>query len=216
MKLDVPIVLQTENSLDCGLACVSMLLKYYSIEKSIDELKKEIKIFENVGTYVPQIGEYLIQQGFDVEIVTLNPHLFTNKFKEKSQEELLSFLKETLKNTKKESFKDPLNFFIKFIESGGKIKIKIPDIEDIKEEISQGRPLGALITSNFLLFDKPIFNFHFNIINGFDNKSVYVNDPMWDYRGGNQKYPINDFLYGLYASAYGDLDNASLMKVKKR
>ena len=79
-----------------------------------------------------------------------------------------------------------------------------------------GRPLGALITSNFLLFDKASFNFHFNLITGIDNEFIYVNDPMWDYRGGKHKYPINDFMYAVYASAHGDLDNASIMKIKKK
>ena len=73
-----------------------------------------------------------------------------------------------------------------------------------------------MITSNFLLFDKPIFNFHFNLITGIDETHIYVNDPLWDYRGGKHKYLINDFMYAIYASAYGDLDNASLMKIRKK
>jgi uncharacterized protein YvpB len=121
-----------------------------------------------------------------------------------------------IKKTEKDNFKEPLKFFKEFIEIGGKLTIKIPTVEDIKEELFNDRPLGALVTSNFLLFDKAIFNFHFNIITGIDEKYIYANDPMWDYRGGKQKYEINDFIYAIYASAYGDLDNASIMKIKKK
>lgn len=103
-------------------------------------MEDEIKVYEGMGTYLPQLGKYLIENGFEIEIITMNPYLF----------------------------------------------------------------------------DKAIFNFHFNIITGIDEKHIYVNDPMWDYRGGEQKYEINDFMYAIYASTYGDLDNASIMKIKKK
>lgn len=216
MKLEVPLVRQGKSSLDCGIACLSMVLKYYGIEKSISDLKKDIKVYEGIGTYAPQIGKYLIDNGFEIEIITMNPFLFTRKFKEKSRDELISYLKERQKIEKEKRFKEPLNFFIEFMDSGGKITLKVPDVLDIKEEILEGRPLGALITSNFLLGDKPMFNFHFNLITGIDENYIYVNDPLNDYRGGHHKYPINDFMYAIYASAHGDLDNASIIKIKKK
>jgi len=67
MKIELPLVRQDENSVDCGLACVSMLLKKYDIEKAVNDLKKEIQVFDNMGTYAPQIGTYLIKNGFDIE-----------------------------------------------------------------------------------------------------------------------------------------------------
>jgi len=216
MKLNVPIIRQEENSVDCGLACLSMLMKYYNINKSIIEMKKEIKIYKDIGTYAPQLGKYLIKNGFEIEIITMNPYLFTKQFGKKSQEDLIKYFEELHEKTKKENLKEPLRFFKEFIQAGGKLTLKVPTIDDIKEELSNGRPLCALITSNFLLFDKASFNFHFNIITGIDEKYIYVNDPMWDYRGGKQKYEVSDFIYAIYASAYGDLDNASVMKIKKK
>ena len=213
MKLNVPVVRQEENSIDCGLACLSMLMKYYDIDKNIIEIKNDIKVYEGIGTYAPQLGKYLIENGFEIEIITMNPHLFTKQSGNKSQEDLIKYFEELHEKNKKDSFKEPLKFFKEFVEAGGKLTLKVPTVEDIKEELSNNRPLGALITSNFLLFDKASFNFHFNIITGIDEKYVYVNDPMWDHRGGEQKYEINDFMYAIYASAYGDLDNASIMKM---
>jgi len=71
------------------------------------------------------------------------------------------------------------------------------------------------MTTNFIYGKEPKFNFHFNIITGIDDKYVYVNDPLPDSRGGKKKYTKKDFFYGLYASAYGDLDNVSLLLVRK-
>jgi len=143
--------------------------------------------------------------------------LFTNKDRGLSNKKILSRLNELHKTAKIERNKKALDYFIKFIEDGGKINIKIPSLEDIKEEISNNRPICALLTSNFILGSKPKFNFHFNLITGLDNNYVYVNDPLWDNeRGGKKKYNIRDFFFGLYASCYGDLDNACLIKIKKK
>ncbi len=214
MKLNVPLIRQKKNSVDCGIASLSMILKYYHINKSIAELKKEIKVYKHTGSYAPQLGRYLLDNGFRVEIVTMSPFLFTRRFRNKSQKYLLKHLEKLRQHNKEPKLKRSLRFFIEFIRKGGKVIVKIPTIEDIREEILNKKPLGAIITSRFLLARVPSFNFHFNVITGIDGKYIYVNDPLWDYRGGKHRYEINDFMYALYASAYGDSDNASLMKIK--
>lgn len=46
--------------------------------------------------------------------------------------------------------------------------------------------------------------------------TIYVNDPLWDESDGKKKYGKKDFFYGLYASVYVDLDNASIMIIKPK
>lgn len=216
MKLNVPLVKQTSiDSIDCGIAGLKMLFKFYKINFSDAELKK-IKLYEGTGTYMPQLGEYLLRKGFEVEIITANPYLFTLRHGKLSRQELLKYLKERFENLNIERFREPLNFFINFVELGGKLTVRVPVKEDLIKEISAGRPVCALITSNFLLFDKAGFNFHFNLITGIDDKFVYVNDPIPDYRGGKHKYEIDNFFFALHSSAHGDLDNASIMKIRKK
>jgi hypothetical protein len=216
MKLNVPLIKQTSiDSIDCGIAGMKMLFKFYKVKYSETELNN-IHLYEGVGTYMPQLGEYLLSKGFEVEIITANPYLFTLQHGKLNQKNLLKYLEECLANLKLERFREPLNFFIRFVKKGGKLTVKVPVKKDLIKEISEGRPVCALITSNFLLFDKAGFNFHFNVITGIDNKYVYVNDPVPDYRGGKQKYALDDFFFALHSSAHGDLDNASLMKVRKK
>lgn len=215
MKLNVPIIRQDKGSDDCGIACLAMLIRYYGFNKDVKEIKRTIKVYEGVGTYAPQLGIYLIKNNFKVEIITMNPFLFVKRMENKSQEFLLKHLEKVYKNAKKIKFKRPVRFFIEFIKLGGKLTVRVPTVKDIQEEIENKRPLIALITSNFLRGDKPKFNFHFNVITGIDEKYIYVNDPLWDERGGKHKYKTNDFIYALYASAYGDSDNASLLKIKR-
>ena len=45
MKLNVPLVRQEKNSEDCGIVCLSMVLKFYNIQKSLTELRQEVKVY---------------------------------------------------------------------------------------------------------------------------------------------------------------------------
>lgn len=213
MKINVPLIRQPKNSAYCGLAGISMILKYYGIDESIEKIKKDMNIYK-VGTFVPQQGSYFLKKGFEVEIITLHPGLFTLKDRNMSSKRIPQRLKSIYRKSKKRD-KIVLNYFMEFLQNGGGITVKIPDINDIKEEINKKRPLLVLVTSNFLLGSKPRFNFHANVVTGLDKKYIYANDPSWDERGGRNKYLINDFFYGLYASAYGDYDNSTLMKIRK-
>lgn len=211
MKLDVPLIRQSKGAVDCGIAGLAMIMNYYGFNVLFDKLKKEISI-DKIGTYAPQLGLYLIKKGFNVSIITQHPAIFTNKDKNLSDSDIkkrinILYIKKRTKS---------LGFFKKFLDSGGKIQIKIPDESDIINEIKNKKPLGALMTTNFIYGKEPKFNFHFNIITGIDDKYIYVNDPLPDSMGGKKKYSKKDFFYGLYASAYGDLDNASLILVKPK
>ena len=215
MQLNIPVVYQKHDSVDCGPSVLSMLFGYYGKKLSVADITKQIEVYKGLGTYTPQLGTFLIKHGFEVEIVTMHPNLFTLSDQKLSQEEILKRFHFLLKKSRKIGNKRALRFFVKFMESGGGIKVAIPSAGDVREEIKNKRPLGALLTSNYLLGNEPCFNFHFNLVTGIDEKFIYVNDPLLDKRGGKQKFKIDDYFYGIYASAYAELDNACLMKVRK-
>ena len=218
MKLDVPLVKQAEDSVDCGLAVVNMITSYHKKNITFAKIKSEIKT-DKLGTYNPQLGSYLIKQGFDVEIVTFNPGLFTNQNKGKSKKQLLDHLETLLKTKKGSGAKKVVRYFIKFLKDGGKLTIRIPNEEDIRNEIQNKRPLIAVLTSNFLLGETPKYNFHFNVVTGIDKNFIYANDPLPDRWGGKHKFPISDYFFAIYASGQGpvdNLDNPSLIKIRNK
>jgi len=211
MKLDVPLVRQKKDSVECGLACLEMILSYYGEKTKIKDLRNEIKVYDD-GIPVALIGSYLLKKGYGAEIVTLNPYIFTLK-NSKSIENCKEYFK---KLNKEMDRKRPINRFISFLERGGEVIPKIPDEKDIREEISKKRPLLAALTSLFLFDDEPCFNEHYNVITGINNDYIYVNDPLWDKFGGEHRYRIKDFLFGMYAINYSDLSGGSLMKITKK
>ncbi len=215
MQLDVPLIRQPKGSVECGIAALAMLLGYHGIKTSQEELKQEIAIGAT-GTYSPQLGTCLLKKGFDVEIITLNPGLFTNKDKGMSQNELIAHFQALRAGADSEKKKKALDYFMEFMKNGGKIKAKVPDKKDILKELKSKRPVLALLTANFLSGAKPDFDFHYNVLTGIDGRYVHANDPRWDERGGKKKHLLSDLLFGVYASAYGDLDNACLITARKK
>ncbi|MFT4310792.1 MAG: C39 family peptidase [Candidatus Woesearchaeota archaeon] len=120
-----------------------------------------------------------------------------------SQKELHIYLKD----------KKPSHFY-EFMQAGGILKIAISAVTHIQHEIEQQRPMIALLTTHFLESTTPTFNFHFNVIVGIDKQHIIVHDPL--HKSGNTSYARSEFMYALYASAHGDTDNASLLKIKRK
>ncbi|MEK6849010.1 MAG: cysteine peptidase family C39 domain-containing protein [Nanoarchaeota archaeon] len=209
IDLPVPLVLQEKDSVECGLAGLSMLYGFYGKSKTIAELKEHIKIHA-VGTYAPQLGTFLRKDGFHVEIITHHPSLFVKKEQQLSQEELKEKFKLSLEKQQTENVKNVLQYFHEFLENKGKLTVKIPTPDDVIFQLKQGHPVGALVTSNFVHGSKAVFNYHFLLIRGVTETGFIVNDPIPDERGGVKEYTFDEFRYALYASAAGDLDNASL------
>ncbi len=217
-QLNVPLIRQAERSSDCGPAAVAMLLEYYGVPTHIEELKKELGVYP-WGTVTPQLGTYLLTHGFDVEIVTMHPSLFSIYTHFQDRASLKAHL-ESLAGSMKGEF-DPiaLNHFRTFIDSGGVISPRVPTLADIQEEIEAKRPVLVPITHWFLHKTEmpPRFSIHFNIVTGIEEKTVSVNDPDWgDVLGGAHVVDRDHFLYAMYASAKGGIDDACLLKATKR
>jgi len=215
MKLNVPLKQQDKGSKDCGLVSLLMVLEYFGIQKTFLDIKKEI-IVDDVGTYAPQMGTFLVNNGFKVNVITQHPGLFTISDRDKNQKEILIHLNNLLKFEKDKQNKKVLKYFVEFMNDGGEITIKIPDENDIKKNIKKRVPVITLLTTAFLIDKTPKFNFHFNVVTGIDEKNIYRNDPGAGEKGGKKISKIGDFFFGLHASVYGDLDNGSLLQIIKK
>lgn len=216
MKLNVPLIRQPKHSADCGVACVAMLLEYYGIDYDYQKLRKEIGVLR-WGTSAPQLGLWLLKRGFKAEIVTMHPALFHLYSRFDTQEALVAHLKSLRKTVKPRLNQVVLEHFIAFVQAGGKIIPQIPGAAEMKKEIAAKRPVVSLLT-HWFLHDSglpPRLTFHFNVITGIDARNIFVNDPDWgEPFGGKHQFSIDEYLYAVYASAYGAIDNASFLKVR--
>ena len=215
-SLTVPLIRQPKYSVDCGVACVAMLLEYYGMPYDYKKLRKEIGVF-TYGTFMPQLGLYLLKHDFEVEIITMHPSLFTLFSSFSDTQALIKHLKGLRRRFSQKYDDIGLDFFVKFIQAGGRLTPRIPVIEDIHTEINHGRPVMSSLVHEFLFKnnERRKVNFHFNVVTGYTTKNILVNDPDWgvDF-GGKHEHGTDEYMYGIHASAYGGIDNASIMKVK--
>lgn len=215
--LEVPLIRQAEASSDCGPTCLAMILEYYKMIYDFDEMKKELGVY-SWGTVTPQLGIYLLKRGFGVEIMTMHPSLFSLHTQFYDDQSLKDHFESLRINMKGEFDPIALNHFITFLELGGIVTPRIPTLGDIEKEIVAERPVLTPITHWFLHKSDlpPRFSIHFNIVTGIDEKVVSVNDPDWgDEFGGKHEIDRDAFLYAMYASAKGGIDDACIMKIKR-
>src|SRR3989344_2740371 len=211
MKLNVPMIRQARNSVDCGLAMVAMISNYYGEKVTIKDLKEEIKVYKP-GTYIPQLGIYFLKRGFSVELISQDPHLFTAQDRSRSQGNLERKLRRLQEEAREQNLQhryidgnaEPaarsFGYYASFLSEGGHIAVKIPSEEDIRKEIKAERPLGVALTSCFLYSSTPYLNSHANVITGIGKRDIFIQDPIWDVGGGRHGYRIQDYLYGIHAN----------------
>lgn len=213
MNLLVPHVRQPEESVDCGVACVEMLLQYYDISYDYRSLRKELDV-KGWGTSTPSLAMALIKRGLEVEIVTMNPNLFNLDSEVLSREAMLIHLRFVQKHLHTLMNKYVMKHFIQFVEMGGMLTPRIPNAVDIRTEVGQHRPLICQLTHWFLQPNNelPFLSSHFNVITGIEDQQIFVNDPDLAQK---KVYAIEAYLFGIYAAAGGAIDNACVMKVKR-
>lgn len=211
MKLDVPLLLQEKDSYFCVLAALSMIMKYHGFNVSIEELQndQDARI-----TDMGAIGYYLLKKGFKVEIIMFHPRLFTLQDIGKSRAKIMEILQSKIGDPNNMDWDDDvLEYLIKFLQKGGSLEVKIPDLDDIESEINAGRSMLVTTDTNFLNGKKAGYYLHANVISGIDEVNIHVNDSLWDERGGKNIYGKKDYLYGIHIATHGNFNNGSLLKI---
>lgn len=214
MKLNVPSYQQIPWSADCGLLCIKMLLDYYGEKVDIEQLRNGIDIDET-GIYFWEIGTYLLKKGFKVTLITRDPKLFSKKDFENPPKNFWEFFQnEKNFDLKTEDDFESFSYLKKFIEAWWKINIKVPDVNDIEKALLNDSLIISILTYKFLVHDTAKFDFHYNLVTGINQSEIMVNDPgstHW----GKLKYPINDFLYAVYATTYKWVGRGSFLLISK-
>lgn len=219
--LDVPLIHQ-RYPMDCGVACLSMVMtydgvknKYADLIKKFDANKKDFK-----GLYLYEMGSLLIDKGYDVTFQSLNTIAFNKKQRSLDQQGIkdhVLWLRDK-RYAESKTFKPALDKFVDFTDKGGMVEVKLPTLEDLRAEIDNGRPIIASVTNHFLYGLRVGHNMHFVTIIGYDNQNFYVNDTGKFYNSGRftNKYKNEDMLYAIYSNTCGDIDNGSILKTRPR
>ncbi|MBP6858113.1 MAG: peptidase C39 family protein [Candidatus Pacebacteria bacterium] len=212
-KIDIPLKLQKEGSMDCGPVCVQMVLGYFGITKDIESLVEKLKYAES-GTSAYDNGALLLDSGLKVTAITAQPRLFPPEVisSVSSKEDLLNVIESRKQQVRNQKDKDNLGTFEKFLNKGGSIKLEIPNFNHIKSAIDSNQPVVALLFGQAL--GKNEGGFHFVVVSGYDENNIYINNPS-SISSKNGCFPIDRFLYALHSSTTIEFDNGTLLIVSK-
>jgi hypothetical protein len=213
-KLDVPYFRQ-HNKGECVVACAKMVMGYYGVNESYEKMLQAFNFYsvgESMGLSTPQLGSYLISKGLKAEIDTLNPYLFNSKDIGKTQSELHQKIKTLeIENYEFEKIK---NYFLNFIEMGGKLNARNITKETIKEAIDNNQTVIIPLVSRMVYSHREGYNFHSNVLFGYNDKNFFLHDPEEpDYGGGTHEADQDLVINAIHMMGYADFDNASITKI---
>jgi ABC-type bacteriocin/lantibiotic exporter with double-glycine peptidase domain len=188
-----------------------MALEYFGNKQDLSELKKKLN-YNKVGTSAYDNGSLLLDAGLKVTAVTAHPMLFPPDIAKgiKNNEDLLKIIREKAKKVPR--YKAGLKSLETFLRKGGKMQIAIPTEKHIFKAVDSNKLVIALFYGRAVGSNEG--GFHFVIITGYDEKNIYVNNPLPQSKQ-NAKYPIDQFLYALHTSTTTDIDNGTLLIISK-
>lgn len=149
MKLNIPYYKQI-NINECGVVASKMILEYFDIKVTIEELKQKIKLEQDRPLLSTEVLLLLNKFGLKSSLYTNDVSLNKN---------IPNYYNDILLENLKEIEKLQLYIFIDVV-----------NIDFIKECIVKNKPVIALL--NQLKFD----NKHFTPVTGFDNEHIYIHD----------------------------------------
>lgn len=122
---------------DCVQASGVSFLSHYGVQKTLQEIKKEVPVFINskgkeLGTAIGHIAKYFLQQGFDVTLHTSDIEIFDQSWQNLSSEKLSSKILERQSHLKHALYEyDALSVicdgFVQFLKEGGNIVFPVVD-----------------------------------------------------------------------------------------
>jgi len=135
-----------------------------------------------------------LKNNFDVTIFAFDSEYYPPKFRKISNKQILL----ELKKRKPKKYIRYTKSLIKFLENGGKHKLKIVTIEDIKNAIKSKNPPILNIERKSLYGKGAGAKGHFVITSGFTKNKITINDPHYTY-GGVKTYTPDQILFALYS-----------------
>lgn len=195
------------DEVTCGPTCLHALYAYYQDEISLKQVIAEVKSLDGGGTLAVMLGNHALKRGYKATIYTYNWTVFDPTWSKFSSSRLVTALKQQKRyKFKKRKLGVASRFYIKFLQSGGKIRFEELTPELIKQFlVTQVPVLVGLSATNLYQTPREIGALnkyhdtkgepvgHFVIINGFDDrtKCAYLADPMNPNPLKSQYYSVN-------------------------
>jgi len=184
--MNIPI-LKGEGNQSCGITCLRMVLAYYGKDISQKELEKLNEIKNGIN-HLYDLGYVILKNKFSSSIIGYDFMLFNNP-DENSPEE---FLKNTEFIGQSKEIKESC---LKYLKEGGKLKVKVPSLQDINNYLDKDIPVILGVRAKIIEGRNPAHILHYVVLEGYDEESYFIVDPV----GKKYKIEKNKLIYAWFS-----------------
>lgn len=199
--INIPIkAIKQETPDDCSITCMRMILGYYRLEVTRDEIFNFIiKATPTGGSFLSEIGRFARSKGFVVDQYSYNLYLVDSKDVKLSKKDLLKKLEKELENSQRDKYYDlMLESTIRAIKEGVNYFIKKPSIEIIRTYLSNKIPLSVRLNYAALIGRQgDPFDSHDVVLSGFSKDKIYIIDP---YDTSENLFNADDLMFAILQS----------------
>lgn len=193
------------DDVTCGPTCLQAVYQYYHDDIKLTDVIGQVKQLKTGGTIAVTLGNHALERGYQVTIYTYNLTTFDPTWF-KPGVDLSEKLKLQLESKPKaKKLKAATKSYLKFLQNGGKIKFEELTPGFLRRHLETGTPILTGLSATYL-YESPreIGDFeiryddiagrpsgHFVVIKGYNQKEVYVADPLADNPiSDKQHYPV--------------------------
>lgn len=172
--------IKQESSNDCSITCMRMILDYYGVAATRDEIfNYVIKATSDGGSFLSEIARFAKSKGFNVDLYSFNLYLTDPADAKLTKKRFLRKLEMELKNSKRDKYYDlMLESTIKAIKGGINYIIAKPTVEIIKKYLSKKIPLSVRLNYAALVGKQgDPFDSHDVVLSGVRDRDIYLVDP---------------------------------------
>ncbi len=192
--------IKQESPNDCSITCMRMILDYYGLKISREEIFDFIiKATPDGGSFLSEIGRFAKSKGFAVDMHAYNLYLTEPEDSKLDKGEFLKKLVKELENSKRDKYYDlMLESTIKAIRNGINYVIAKPTVEIIKKYLNKMIPVSVRLNYTALVGEQgDPFDSHDVILSGIKNNDFYLIDP---YDASEKLFKQDDLMFAISQS----------------
>lgn len=201
---------QKPNSMECGIACMTSIMDYLNKKTTREKIIDQIKYYEDIGTYVPQWGTFLLKNNVNARIIGFNPFLTYN-----NKSNTVTIEKNNIINYPKYDvdYKNCLKYFGEYLRHNGQIDIQIVT-NNLIRDLLQSKHILLVTLSSRHIYGYTDQCMHFCILYGYKTKRnkeyimMHDPDPLSDRTEHKlQEVSLDEVVFGINSivSMSGDL-----------
>ncbi len=184
MKLSVPLVRQHPESDDCLRCCGLMVLRYFGVKISQQQLWKKLYVYKKgsglLGGYMQDLGRIVQETGLKATIYHYDWSWWNKemvKAVDKDSKALILALEKLKKTKTKPSDQKIIQKEIEFVKAGGRFRFEIPELNRIDKFLTRKVPVIITVRAEVLYHDpKENYN-HAIVVVGKEKDNYLINDP---------------------------------------